>query len=170
MLSAKFDSTSKFIAAGCEDGIINIIYITKDLTTTQLINSAEKPGPVACLKWRPGQSSENLKNTLLATYSNGNVIYWHATSKQALFRIHEQDNQVNCCDFAIDGNKFVTGGSDCKIRLYDCGKMSKPPTTLEAGSVPVHSNRVFGVKFHPNDPNAMYSGGWDKLVLQWDLR
>ena len=33
-----------------------------------------------------------------------------------------------------------------------------------------HSNRVFSVKFHPDDPNVVLSGGWDNTVLIWDTR
>jgi len=46
-----------------------------------LIDPKLKPGPATCVKWRPSQIADYLKNSLLATYSNGNVIYWHATSK-----------------------------------------------------------------------------------------
>lgn len=35
---------------------------------------------------------EHLKHTLLATYAGGNIIYWHATSKQALFNLEDKDN------------------------------------------------------------------------------
>ena len=33
-----------------------------------------------------------------------------------------------------------------------------------------HSNRVFSVKFHPEDPNVLLSGGWDNTIQIWDLR
>jgi hypothetical protein len=31
----------------------------------------------------------------------------------------EQNNDLNTCDFTVDGTKFITGGLDGKIRLYD---------------------------------------------------
>ena len=33
-----------------------------------------------------------------------------------------------------------------------------------------HSNRVFSVKFLPDDPQVILSGGWDSNIYIWDLR
>lgn len=38
--------------------------------------------------------------------------------------------------------------------------------TLTAG----HSNRVFSVKFFPEDDNTIVSGGWDNTLQIWDIR
>lgn len=38
--------------------------------------------------------------------------------------------------------------------------------TLTAG----HSNRVFSLKFFPEDDNTIVSGGWDNTLQIWDLR
>ena len=35
---------------------------------------------------------------------------------------------------------------------------------------PGHSNRVFSVKFKPDNPNIVVSGGWDNTVQVWDVR
>lgn len=35
---------------------------------------------------------------------------------------------------------------------------------------PGHSNRIFSLKFVPDDPNLLISGGWDNTILIWDLR
>lgn len=44
------------------------------------------------------------------------------------------------------------------------------PTSLETGQIGSHSNRVFCIKWHPEDVNLFYSGGWDKSVFMWDVR
>ena len=31
-----------------------------------------------------------------------------------------------------------------------------------------HSNRVFSLKYHPDDPNIILSGGWDNTV-PWQM-
>eukprot|EP00483_Globobulimina_turgida_P006762 UN06773 len=33
-----------------------------------------------------------------------------------------------------------------------------------------HSNRIFALKWKPDDSNILISGGWDNCVLMWDLR
>lgn len=40
----------------------------------------------------------------------------------------------------------------------------------ELGELPGHSNRVFTVKFNPNDQNVICSGGWDNTVQIYDIR
>ena len=35
---------------------------------------------------------------------------------------------------------------------------------------PGHSNRIFSIKFSPEDPNILLSGGWDNSVYFWDIR
>ncbi|CAD8156533.1 unnamed protein product [Paramecium octaurelia] len=170
VLSCAFDNTTQFLASANSDGLVNIAYLGKDYTIVPLSDPKQKPGPATCVKWRPGQVVEQLKHTLLSTYANGSIIYWHATSKQSLFNLEDKDNQINCCEFSLDGDKFVIGGSDCQVKLYDCGKLSKAPTTFVEGQSAVHQNRIFGMKFNQGDHNQLYTGGWDKMVIQWDLR
>lgn len=33
-----------------------------------------------------------------------------------------------------------------------------------------HNNRIFCLKFSPDDPNILLSGGWDQNIYIWDLR
>lgn len=33
-----------------------------------------------------------------------------------------------------------------------------------------HSSRVYCVKYHPNQPNQLISGGWDDTLQIWDDR
>jgi WD40 repeat protein len=33
-----------------------------------------------------------------------------------------------------------------------------------------HKNRVFALKFDPQNPDILYSGGWDTQVCMFDLR
>jgi len=44
------------------------------------------------------------------------------------------------------------------------------PSMLETGHLGSHGNRVFCIKWHPNDSNLFFSGGWDKSVFMWDVR
>lgn len=35
---------------------------------------------------------------------------------------------------------------------------------------PGHSNRIFSLKFLPNEPNVLLSCGWDSNIHIWDIR
>ena len=74
-------------------------------------------------------------------------------------------------DYKPDGTAFVTGGSDCIVRVYD-EQTRKLKVALEGGGTgePGHSNRVFSVKFDKDDENLLISGGWDRSVKVWDIR
>ena len=73
-------------------------------------------------------------------------------------------------DFKEDGTVFVTGGRDGEVRLYDENKISKVKILEEGVNTPTHKNRIYGVKFLTDEPNLLISGGWDKVVLLWDIR
>ena len=72
-------------------------------------------------------------------------------------------------DFKNDGKNFVTGGRDGEIRYYDEAKISKFQI-LKEGNAPTHKNRIYAVKFLQDNPHLILSGGWDKVVLLWDMR
>lgn len=92
------------------------------------------------------------------------------TSKKIIHTLNEPDNHIYAMDFKPDGEKFVTGGRDCNIRLYDENKISKFVVFGEGYSTPIHKNRVYAVKFLHDNPNVVISGGWDRTILLWDLR
>jgi len=68
---------------------------------------------------------------------------------------------------------LATGGSDFVLRIYD---LNEEPYKVCASlkhsheNEPAHFNRIFSCKFDPNEPNIVYSGGWDKIVSMFDLR
>lgn len=74
-------------------------------------------------------------------------------------------------DFNFDGSLLATGGKDFCIRIYDDNIKSVQHTFAAADwGQRGHANRVFCVKFLPDDPNILISGGWDANILIWDIR
>ena len=66
---------------------------------------------------------------------------------------------------------FASCGSDTKVRVYDeaTRKLKNELTGGEKEDIG-HVNRVYCVKFNPDDENILVTGGWDQTVKVWDIR
>ena len=97
------------------------------------------------------------------------------TTEKKLHTFQEKNNSIYTLDLDLSSKKFVTGGKDSGIRIYDelrkdlILELKKGDGYGKSCNVG-HSNRIFCVKFHPGDTNLIFSGGWDKTVLVWDIR
>lgn len=68
-------------------------------------------------------------------------------------------------DYAYTGKTFATAGKDNIIRVYD--EETKTITNKLTGikwQTHGHNNRIFSLKFKPDDANILVSGGWDQNV------
>lgn len=130
--------------------------------------------PTTQVRWRPAGSESKTKNVLISVNAetDGCVQHWHVKSGKCLHTIKEEGNQIFCLDYYHNGALFATAGRDYKVRIYD--EATKRLTkVLEGGDqlkTAGHSNRVFSVKFHSQNPNLLVSAGWDNTVQLWDLR
>jgi len=167
----KYDPKDKYIAQGCSDGSIKVYNVFTGKQSYEMNTEMEQPMPTTCIRWRPLQSTAVTKNVLLTVNANGALEHWHVTSGKRLHRIYDELNQLLCCDYNNTGSQFCSGGKDCIVRVYD-EESRKLISELEGGGQGEngHSNRVFCVKFDPNDPNIIVSGGWDKSIIVWDIR
>lgn len=88
IIASKYDVDGQYVYLGCEDGTIRVVSTGKDSTEQRYSDDVrftlvpEESVPVTCLALN--RASSSLKNSLLATYSDGGLGYWHATSKQLL--------------------------------------------------------------------------------------
>ena len=131
--------------------------------------------PATSLRFRPSSDATRTKNVLVSANAVGAIQHWHVTSGKCLHTIVEEDNQVFALDYRPDGGEFATGGKDMTVRIYDEATKTR---TLELKSglgygptvTAGHSNRIFSVKFHPEDENLLLSGGWDNTIQVWDKR
>ncbi|EGR28890.1 hypothetical protein IMG5_167440 [Ichthyophthirius multifiliis] len=123
ILSLRYDPTDQYIAVASEDGSSRIIYKPKFQTMYTLNDTlGNKSNPATCIRWNTSKKSQ-IQNAFLTTYAGGKCIYWHATSQQILAKYQEEESiDLYTCDFSQDGKKFITAGSDAKVRLYDIGK------------------------------------------------
>ena len=177
----RFNPEDKLLAAGCGDSVVRIFHCDDGRLAYNLDSENTKTRlPTTCLRWRPAAANAATKNILLTANADGTICHWHVTSRKCLHTVKEDDcqkpgatNQVYALDYNPDGTSFASAGKDYCVRVYD--EATKTVTSmLKAGHVGApsagHSNRIFGVKFVPDDPMLLLSAGWDNTVQVWDLR
>uniref|UniRef100_A0A1I8GCK5 WD_REPEATS_REGION domain-containing protein n=1 Tax=Macrostomum lignano TaxID=282301 RepID=A0A1I8GCK5_9PLAT len=92
-----------------------------------------------------------------------------------------KNNQILCLACSADGQRFLTGGADGGIRVYDTRRRGLSNLcqagSLTAGRVDGHRGRVCALTYHPQGRrrpaefgHLFVSGGWDNTVQIWDDR
>ena len=170
----RFSPDDRLLAAGCGDSVVRVFHCDDGRLAYNLEREHSAGGrmPLTCLRWRP-TAPGGTKNVLLSANADGTVQHWHVTSRKCLHTITEEDNQIYALDYRDDASLFATSGKDKAVRVYD--EATKTVVTkLASGWVGApsagHSNRVFSLKFVPDDPQLLLSAGWDNTVQIWDLR
>jgi len=75
---------------------------------------------------------------------------------------------LHSCEISPKGTHYAFAGELGRIRL---GQLNKgDPVEVEGGHLGKHDNRVFCLKWNPEDNNMLLSGGWDQSVFFWDVR
>lgn len=175
----RFSPDDQYLAASFANGAIHI-YNAETGRQEFLLNGADgkeglaAPLPTTQLRWRPHSAQSKTKSVLVSVNAefDGQICHWHIKSGKCLHTITERGNQLFCLDFFSDGSQFATAGRDRVLRIYD-EATKRMVQTLEGGdlkSTAGHSNRVFALKYHPEHPNIVLSGGWDNTVQVWDTR
>ncbi len=106
-------------------------------------------------------------NILLSTAEDGNILVWDIRTRQNIMKFQPKDRngnavQIFTCD--IRGNMIVAGGENGSIYFYDIRS-----NELLAHSNIVHEGDVTQVRFHPTQPNFLFSGSEDGLINVYDL-
>lgn len=176
----RFSPDDALLAASFANGAIHVYNTSTGKQEFQLNSNVERieggplPLPTTQLRWRPHAAQSKTKNVLISVNaeSDGQIQHWHIKSGKCLHEITEPGNSIFCVDYFSDGSSFATAGRDRLVRVYD--EATKRLTqTLEGGIQNVsagHSNRVFSLKYHPEQPNIILTGGWDNTCQVWDLR
>ena len=167
---SQFDDTGSYLACGYSNGFVNIFALTSQ-PKIQLITFKVSDYPITSLKW-----NKKLKTTLIVVSADGSITHWHSSSGKILHTLHEKtkeglSNAINSIDYSRDYRKFVTGGKDTTVRVYDEGMKTKICEMSQCKfDQPGHSSRIFCVKFNPDNVNTIISGGWDKTIQFYDVR
>eukprot|EP01137_Pigoraptor_chileana_P033053 Opistho-2@23418 len=172
LFSVRFSPDSLFVAIGCGNGSVKVFNTQTGKLTFILDDKDEQMRlPATCLRWRPVMDGET-KNHLLVSYATGKYRQWHATSNKCVSTITEDMNQGLSIDYRLDGRMFATGGIDLKVRVYN-EQTKQVITEMYGGTGEIsagHSNRIFSLKFHPEEPETIVTSGWDGSVQIWDMR
>ncbi|KAL4463228.1 hypothetical protein ABPG74_007229 [Tetrahymena malaccensis] len=172
IFSVKFNYEDKYIACACENGTIRV-FNTRNGALTTTFSSSRPNIPFSYVRWRPPGHSFKTKNVFVTLNSEGEIQHFHLASGKLLSTIkHDSfDPQLFCLDYNLDTTKFSVCGSEPIIKVYD-EETRKLDVKLggEQTFPPGHSSRVYCVKYDKEDPNVIYTGGWDYRVIIWDLR
>lgn len=107
---------------------------------------------------------------IMTVSADGKIKTWHSTSGKKLHFMEEKDNPLMCIDINQDCNKFAVAGHSKVVNLYDDETKSLIKSFKPAFNEIGHSNRIFSINFHRTDRNLMASGGWDNIVVFYDIR
>ena len=163
----RFDETNNNIACGFSTGRLGLFKLNnKNPNKKNILFSELSEFPITCLRWKPHN-----KTILLCVTADGLIYEIHSSSGKILQKLEEKNNPLMCVDYSIDGSLFATGGNDKVVKLYDDStKTLISKLESKKSNMPEHSNRIFSVKFNPNNENMLISGGWDNTLLFYDIR
>ena len=168
----RVDNGSYFIAGSYIDGYVRTFDAATGIEICQF-KIEEEDSAVTNFQWKPKNKEGTYSHHLLCVTDLGYIKKYEAESGKLIDEIKPTEDNVtlNALDQSKYGDKFVVGGSDKVATVYDDHKF-KMITQLEGFNTEYsgHSNRVFATKFSPFDKGLMASGGWDNVILLYDLR
>jgi len=170
LLSLRFDPADQYLSASYKNGSISVFNLMNQKEAFKFNTDLVVESPTTSLRWRPSNSLSSTKNVMISVNTNGIIQHWHTTSGSLINSIKEENNEIYCTDFSFDGQKFVSAGQDSIVRLYDENTKKIILNLNGSYKVPGHSSRIFSAKFSKEEENMLYTGGWDNIVIKWDIR
>ena len=140
-----------------------------------VMQSLQMPA-ITSIRFRPeyGDNHNRSRNVFITANTAGKLQHWHMTSGKCIFTQEDCGNQLYIADYDNEGNRYLTAGKDCKVRIYDEATKSLIQTMQGGTGIEEkthgHNNRIFACKFVPHNNNMIISGGWDNTVVVWDVR
>ena len=167
-LCTQINSDCTFIACGLSNGLISLRSPLTGRLSYSLIHSNNKY-PVTSIKFYPFES----KN-FLSVSSDGIIKEWTSKNPNILWEFEEKNIEIYSLDINNNGKNFSIGCNDSSVKLFDYETKKKiidlNRNEFDLETTKGHCNRVKCVKYHPNDNNLLFSGGWDDTIQIWDIR
>ncbi|TPP63391.1 WD40 domain-containing protein [Fasciola gigantica] len=204
VMVVRLTSDETFWIVGLRNGIIKLIPASgetpSNIQTLQVTDESSSCVDVKCVPHRPNEPSEK-NHRLVAAYASGYVRIWYYTgatpeskllstmgeefipreegNPKSATRKNKKMNQILACSCSLDGERFVTGGDDCFIRVYDINQKKVLRTlgsSFSVDKIDGHVMRICALQYHPRGgefpeyKHVFISGGWDDTVQIWDDR
>jgi len=114
----RFSPDGKYLAAGCGDGAIRVYMVSSGRLAYRLNEETQFQLPTTSLRFRPISAKSKTRNVLLSVNADGTLDHWHITSGRRLHSITEEENQLFCVDYNVEGTQFATAGKDYKYVVH----------------------------------------------------
>lgn len=171
VFSVQFSPNGLNVMIGYGDGAIQAVDSRNASLVKELRIGRQVAVAVTMLRFHPKNS-----DAIWASTAEGKVYAANMLDGTCKAIITEPNNEINCLSFNREGEILTTGGRDHGIRLYDTTTLQVTKVyegqliTQSPEDFNGHSNKIFAVKYHPDDSNVFLSGGWDNFVGIWDGR
>ncbi|XP_071478379.1 uncharacterized protein [Diadema antillarum] len=172
--SLQFSHDGEVLAVGTGNGGIQL-FNSRTGALSRALHRGDKAGlPVMCLSFHPG-----LRDVIVSAGSDGIITLWNVTTATRVETVIERGNEINALDFSLLGGTYATAGKDQCVRLYHANsnkllRVFQSSNSLLPAKEEVmefgHGQRIFALKFHPDDDHIFVTGGWDNCLKVWDTR
>lgn len=150
-----------YIASAHSSGKVSIFDVEKNLSLERSFTVSDYP--LTSIRYRGDF-------IVMTTSSDGKISTHHTSSGKRMHLIEDQNNPLLCMDLNPTQTLFATGGHQKVVKLYDDETKTLIRELHGDYNNVAHSNRIFSVNFHPTDHDLLASGGWDNIVVFYDIR
>lgn len=179
-MCVRWDTGGSQVAAGGGDGAVRLYdgktgQLNKTLWPNGRSPAQPKPGvmampgdenPVMAMRWHP-----KVGGKLRVAATNGTIELYDVKQGNSKATTKEpKGQQTMSIDYNGSGTRWVSGGTDKIVRVYDDAAPKEPICEL-TGSLAGrrgHSNRITTVRFWPFNPDVVVSAGLDGTAMVWD--
>ena len=171
----RFTDDKKYVAVGYGNGGMHLIKNDPDSqTVSPLLHGQKRQLAAMSIKF------QKQNNLMLVGGAAGEINVWdckNIPSGEPKASLNEESNEIYTLDICSDGMFFATAGKDRNIRLYDTNSLclyhlitAPNSETLDDSIFGGHTQKVFALKFHPEENHIFITAGWDNCMKVWDKR
>jgi WD40 repeat protein len=168
VMNLRVNPSGALAACGLLNGTLSVVDINNGRLVKSIHTSYGRHS-VTSIRWKPGSHSNSV---ITSTNADGSISSYNLSTGKQIFKIPCQNKeQLLSMDYSVDGTLLVVGTNKGNIHLYN-EHAQKEVRSFGSASLfnNGHNNRIFSLKFLPDDHNVFVSGGWDGSVYIWDIR